>query len=345
MQPFGFSSPAECFVSFSGYVLALVVSRDFDKRGILYSQLRVMRRAWQLYILNAFSFLLILALSRTLFAETPGHLRDVSRLSAIDADPVGFVRRFLSFQDYVVFFEILRNYIFFIPLTPLFVLLFRVHRLLPLALSALVWLAHQLGMTPPGPFPTFNPYGWQLIFFMGCAVALIKPLTEWTFPRRGLQLSVALGILCVSLVVKLTVFHDYPAQDVPGALKVDMQILRVFHFCVFIWACMLVLPSSERLLQLKLVKYVVNVGQSSLECFCTANVLVFVCAQLLTHAPTSVAYYWLLVLGLMAGIIATAGAIKWMDQPAVLAKPEPRARSVGVAGPVVEAGAQGLSRP
>lgn len=320
MQPFGFSSPAECFVAFSGYVLALVVSRDFDKRGVLYTQMRVLRRAWKLYILNAFSFLLVLAISRDLFAITPGNLREITRLAAMDADPVGFVRRFLIFEDSVVFFEILRNYIFFIPLTPLFVLLFRVHRLLPLLLSLAVWLAHQMGWTPPGPFPTFNPYGWQLIFFIGCAVALIKPLSEWTFRRRGVQLTVALGLLFGSTVLKLTLFHDYPAQDVPGALKVDMQIVRVVHFCVFIWACMLVLPSSERLQQVKLIKHVVYVGQSSLECFCTANVLVFVGALLLTYAPTSVAYYWLLVGALMGGIITTAGLLKWIDQPATPAK-------------------------
>lgn len=310
MQPFGFSSPAEFFVFFSGYVLALVLGRNYDKVGFLLTQARTFDRAWSLYVLNVFTLAIIAGGALFLFQRSPA-LLSVSGIDRFLDDPANFFYRFMIFRTNFAFFEILRNYIFFIPLIAIFLRLARIHIAIPLGISFAVWALHQFGLTPQYRYVTFNPFAWQFIFFLGAGVALIRPLTEWRFPRRTLQIAVCLGILAAAFALKMTVFAGIQGQDIPFAGKTDVGVLRVLHFGVVLWLAMLITPSSEVLARSRIVMATVAVGQNSLECFCLTNVLVYFGADQLTRGTMTPLHYFAVLAVIVAAVLVGGHVFAW----------------------------------
>lgn len=307
---FGLSSPAEFFVFFSGYVMALVLSRHYDKIGFWLTQARTLDRAWSLYILNIFSFAIVAACSVFLF-DPGSKLYVVSGIGRLLADPAHFMLHAMTFQDNLAFFEILRNYIFFIPLVAIFLLLARINLLIPFGISLAVWLCHQFGLTPDLKYPTFNPLGWQFLFFLGSTIAVWKPLPQWRFPRRHIQIALCLGLLAGALAFRLVVYPQFHAELVPGANKVDVGPLRLIHAAIVLWAALLLLPSSQWLARFRLTRAVIGVGQNSLECFCLSNVLVYLGAHLMGYAPQSPALYWGIWIAIIGLELASGRLFAW----------------------------------
>lgn len=310
MQPFGFSSPAEFFVFFSGYVLALVLGRSYDKTGFWLIQARTFDRAWSLYVLNVFTLAIIAGSAIFLFSRAPA-LVDVSGIDRFLADPGRFFFRFMIFRTNFAFFEILRNYIFFIPLIAIFLKLARIHVAIPLGISFAIWAAHQFGLTPNYSYVTFNPFAWQFVFFLGAGVALIKPLTEWRFPRRGLQIAIWAALVLIAFAVKMTVFAGIQGESIPFAGKADVGVLRVLHFCLLLWGAMLITPSSQTLARSRIVMAVVAVGQNSLECFCLTNILVYYGADILSRNVQSVPHYFAVLFAIVALVLLGGRVFSW----------------------------------
>lgn len=306
----GLSSPAEFFVFFSGYVMALVLVRHAEKIGFWLTQARTLDRAWALYVLNVFSFAVVAACADFLFApHSP--LQSLTGIDRLSAEPTRFIRDFMTFRDNLAFFEILRNYIFFIPLIAGFLWLSRVSVWLPLALSVAVWLAHQSGLTVDLGYPTFNPFAWQLLFFLGATIAIWKPLPKWRFPRRRLQIAICLGLLTAALAIRVIAFPQVSAEEFPGANKTDVGPLRLIHAGLVLWAALLLLPSSEWLARFSLARAVIAVGQNSLECFCLSNVLVYLGAHVMGYAPQSPALYWAVLAVIVVAELAAARLVGW----------------------------------
>jgi len=310
MQPFGFSSPAEFFVFFSGYVLALVLGRNYEKVGFPLTQARTFDRAWSLYVLNVFTLAIIAGGAPFLFEHSPA-LLTTSGIDRFLEDPGNFFFRFMIFRTNFAFFEILRNYIFFIPLIAIFLRLARIHVAIPLGISFAVWALHQFGLTPAYRYVTFNPFAWQFIFFLGAGVALIRPLTAWRFPRRGLQIVLCLALLAAAFALKMSVFAGIQGQDIPFAEKTDVGVLRLLHFGLMLWLAMLVAPSSDVLARSRIVMATVAVGQNSLECFCLTNILVYFGADQLTRGSLSPLHYFAILAVIVAGVLIGGRVFAW----------------------------------
>ncbi|WP_380872500.1 membrane protein [Sphingomonas sp. DBB INV C78] len=306
----GLSSPAEFFVFFSGYVMALVLARHTEKIGFWLTQARTLDRAWSLYIFNVFSFAVVAACVGFLF-DPQSKLYAVSGVERLVENPARFMRDFMTFQDNLAFFEILRNYIFFIPLVAIFLWLARIRVWLPLLISFVVWLAHQTGLTTHLSYPTFNPFAWQFLFFLGATIAIWKPLPEWQFPRHNVQIAICLALLAGAFAFRLIVFPQFHAELVPGANKTDVGPLRLIHAALVLWAALLLLPSSQWLGRFRLTRAVIAVGQNSLECFCLSNVLVYLGAHLMGHAPQSMPLYWVVLTGLIGAELLAARLFGW----------------------------------
>lgn len=310
IQPFGFSSPAEFFVFFSGYILALVLGRSFAKSGFWLTQARTVHRAWTLYVLNVFTLAIIAGSAVFLFSRAPV-LVEVSGIDRFLGDPARFFFKFLTFRANFAFFEILRNYIFFIPLIAIYLRLSRIHVAIPLGVSFAVWVAHQFSLIPGYPYVTFNPFAWQFIFFLGASIAQIKPLTEWRFPRRGLQIAIFAGLVLLAFAVKMTVFAGIQGEDIPFAEKTDVGPMRIVHFLLLLWGALLLTPASPVLARSKLAMAVVAVGQNSLECFCLTNVLVYFGADLLTRDVQSVPHYFAILLAIITLVLLGGRVFAW----------------------------------
>ena len=306
----GLSSPAEFFVFFSGYVMALVLARRAGRIGFWLTQARALDRAWSLYLLNVFSFAVVAACASFLFLPA-SPLYELTGIGRLVADPTRFIRDFMTFRDNLAFFEILRNYILFIPLIAGFLWLSRIRLWLPLSLSLAVWLAHQAGLTFDLGYPTFDPFAWQLLFFLGATIAIWKPLPQWRFPHRRLQIAICLSLLAGVFAVRMLAFPEIPGELFPGASKTDIGPLRVIHAGLVLWAALLLLPSSQWLGRFAAGRAMIAVGQNSLECFCLSNVLVYLGAHVMGHAPQSVALYWATLSAIVLSELLAARLFGW----------------------------------
>jgi hypothetical protein len=321
IQPFGFSSPAEFFVFFSGYVMALVLARQYDASGFFLTFARLLDRSWSLYILNIFTLAVAIALSSALFARSPA-LQDISGISHFTSDPVGFIMRFLVFRDKLMFFEILRNYIFFLPLIAPFLWLAKRNVYLPIGISGAVWLADQIILWRYIPYGTFNPLAWQLVFFLGATFAIVRPLTGWTFPLRRRQIVICISLLFLAFLARVTLFSHIANEAVPFAQKRDVGPLRLMHFGLLMWTSMLLVPVSQTLERSRLVRGIIKVGQNSLECFCMSSLLAYSGAGVVSMAPKSVLLYWAVVLSILALLLLGAQTASWFkSEPWTMKRP------------------------
>lgn len=322
-QPFGFSSPAEFFVFFSGYVMSLVINRAGPGQFWI-SVVRCIKRAWELYVLNIFTMMFVISIAAWLFVFAP-KLHLASGLDNVQNQGLGYLWRAFTFQTAPAFFEILRNYIYFIPLTPLMVLMARRAPWLLIAVSVAIWGSQLVVPEWRTQYVTFNPFSWQIIYVFGALVAVRRPLTEWTFPRRGLLLALIGAFLGAAMIAKIlgAIYHF----DVPLTLKADVEPLRLVHFGVMLLACMMLVPSNETLSRFRLTSWFTAVGKNSLECFCLANVVIYLGAALFSRLGLNLLWYAVLQTAVIASVVGAGTFFEWI-------KAEPwRKPAVPKAGP------------
>lgn len=313
-QALGFTSPAEFFVFFSGYVMTLTTARTFRERGAQWSFLQCGVRSWQLFVLNLFTMTIILAISPFLF-NGEEKLIGAARMSGLFDGGIEGLWRYITFYDEIGFFEILRNYIIFIPLTPLFIFLGRRYPEIPLVICVALWAVAQLSGERYFAVRSFDPISWQLIYFLGAYFAMRSPLSTWKSRNRAVELGVLGGLLLIAFAVKLYYSATYGfGFDVPFTGKLEVQPLRLLHFLVLLRFLMLALPSSEWISNWLPFKAIKVVGQNSLEAFCLANVLVYLTTQLYIMSGKSVPSYFILLILMFAMITLGAQLFGWVKK-------------------------------
>src|SRR5688500_2822935 len=138
----GWSSAAEFFVFFSGYLVGLVYVRTLDARGPALLQARALHRAWEIYAANALTLLVVVLL---LYATPLGGsgLTASAFFDRLTDGAHGWVA-FLTLQQAPMFFEILQLYVVLLIVAPAFLLLARRHVGLAFALSLAIWVVVQV---------------------------------------------------------------------------------------------------------------------------------------------------------------------------------------------------------
>ncbi|HVF18574.1 MAG TPA: OpgC domain-containing protein [Steroidobacteraceae bacterium] len=287
----GWSSAAEFFVFFSGYLIGLVYSSTLEARGPAMLQARAIHRSWQIYAANVLTALVVLLL---LYATPIGstQLVDSANFSRLLAgDGSGWVS-FLTLQQAPMFFEILQLYVLLILIAPVVLLIARANVLVALAGSIAVWLAVQVnpGITISGW--TFNPFAWQLVFVLGMLFSTTRAFEkiEAAVPRATLLVSCA-AFICVAGLIKVIdkggIALPLLGQiDVPGIDKQTLGPLRLTHFMLSVVLIMQLLPRSGRHLASLPARSVAGIGQYSLECFCMSTILVYTCSGLLVSTAS-----------------------------------------------------------
>ncbi len=219
------------------------------------------------------------------------------------------------------YFDILPMYLVLLALIPVMVALERVDPRLPLGLALLLWLPAQFGLTnlPAEPWSErpwfFDPFGWQLLFFLGFAIrrGTLRP------PRRRPWLVAAAVVVVVAAVpfswyriLEVSPFFaDAAASLLPLTKKTDFGALRLLHFLAIAWLAWAFIPPTSRLLGSRAAGVVRRVGQQSLAVFVAGMVLAQGLGILLDHvgrSATTTALVNALGLGLL---IAVAYAVSW----------------------------------
>lgn len=224
---FGFSDATETFVFCSGFASALAFGATFTDRGWAMGAARIAHRVWQVYWAHVGVFLVTVAMLAAIDAWGLG-----ARAHAYVAEPyvVPFFERtgealvgLLTLRYVPGLFDILPMYLVILAMVPAVMALHRIGGGPAVAAAVLAtWLAatlagfaHRAGADPAGwaapfaplnlpatPWGTstwfFNPFGWQLVFFIGFGFGM-----GWLRPppasRRLVLLALAVVVLSLPL--------------------------------------------------------------------------------------------------------------------------------------------------
>jgi hypothetical protein len=198
----------------------------------------------------------------------------------------------------------------------------RVHATLPFALAlvlyASVWLfGINLSGNPWTGFGWFfNPFAWQLIFFLGFAIGMgwIKP------PSLGQRKLVIASALFVALAIPLSFWaflNQFPALQAAhdmllgGVEKTDLHPLRIVHFlCVAYLVLSLVAAWAIRF-ESAVSRHIIKVGQQSLASFLLSLVVARIAGVAFSMGATDIVGAALVnVIGLGL-IVAGAHLVGW----------------------------------
>ncbi|KQP17922.1 hypothetical protein ASF43_08640 [Pseudorhodoferax sp. Leaf267] len=282
----GWSSAAEFFVFFSGYVIGLVYIRTLNQKGLLLLGARAFHRAWQLYCFNIITWVISALAVGVLFDA------DLQILSATQFDRAqqtnGFdaLANFALLQDGPAFFDILQLYMVLLLATPLLLYICRWNVVALLGVSLALWGLSQIKpdwtIYRSGNYWGFNPLSWQLIFCFGLVAARIK-LFDWLKSKAKWALIIGTGIpLGIIFVLKALAilgwsgFHEEAFFGILG--KQHLGILRIVHFLLSLVFLFSILPRDGAIESWWLGRETARVGRFSLETFCFSTVICYITA-------------------------------------------------------------------
>jgi hypothetical protein len=192
---------------------------------------------------------------------------------------------------------------------------------LTLLCSMAVYLAARhfgwnLAASPSGLW-YFNPFTWQLLFFLGAWTALGGAQAMQSIIRTRTAFWLAIAYLVFALVATVAIQTPDLGNLLPHWIlqpfdpndKTNLAPYRVLHLMALALVVTRFLPAKSPILQWRALKPLIKCGQNSLQVFCAGIVLSF-CAhaaielslnaiwvQLVAGAGgvalmTAVAYYW-----------------------------------------------------
>lgn len=321
---FGFSSGAELFVFCSGFASALAFGAVFGQRGFRLGTARVLLRIWQVYWAHIGLCVATFALGFALDRLLPDRGYAGGFAGPLMADPGGAVLGLVGLAWVPPFLDILPMYLVVLALMPTMMAARRLHPALPFILAAALYAAvWTTGLNLPGdPWSGggwfFNPFAWQLVFYLGFAFAA-GWLPAPRLRRPGL-VAAASAIVAVSVPVTFWgLTESVPALGEAHRWllgpdeKTALHPLRLVHFLATAYlALSLVEPWRDKLHQ-GVGGLLVMVGRQSLAAFLGSMLLARLASVALDlWGREAAAALVVNVLGLagVAAVAATAGFFK-----------------------------------
>lgn len=280
----------EAFVLLAGYAAGIAYGKLMDRQGWLHAASRVVGRAGALYVAHIFLFVVFTAqVGLSAAALDQVAYLDELHLDPFRDDPYGALLHALLLTYQPSFLNILPLYIVLLLLFAAALRLLRRPWWL-LGASATLWAAARgLGLEPPswgGDGWFFNPFAWQLLFFLGCAIGYVPPggaavRLPW---RRDLGM-LAVAILAAGAVAVVVMFRfwaeaerDFPPALVGFLAGIDKTGLHPVRLAAVIAATYLfahLVPASAPLLRARWASPLVLIGQRALPVFCAGIALSF----------------------------------------------------------------------
>ncbi len=273
---YGWSDAADMFVFMSGFAAAIAYGGTFLRAGWFLGTARVAFRCWQLYWAQICLFMAIAGFS--VWAD-----------QTFEQDYIGALNLYRFFEDteqalldmmllsYVPnYFDILPMYMVILAMVPLVMLLARVHPLLPICVSFILWLCNLIfefellaDRSIDRPW-FFNPFAWQFIFFTGYSLA-----RGWIqVPIENRQIFwAAMTVIGLGAAMKTPwIYESHPWLEALSialfnmAGKTNYEPLRYLHFIAGAFVVVHLLLYREEILP-KYFSWVMKCGQQSLAVF------------------------------------------------------------------------------
>lgn len=315
---YGFSDAADLFVFISGYTAALVCGRTMLERGFVPAAIRLLSRAWQLYVAHVLLFVTYVAaigyIART---YEHSHLLDEFNVAQVIKNPLATLAHGLTLGFKPLNLDVLPLYIVLMAAFPpvLWVMTRRPDRTLAVSL-VLYFASRHFGWNLPS-FPSgvwyFNPFAWQLLFTLGAWAALGGAARCRSLIESNVALVLGLTYLALALVLTMAGRFDQFAHLLPDWLvlavnpndKTNLAPYRVIHLVVLAVLAVRILPADWRGFDSPFAKPLMACGQRSLEVFCTGIFLSVAGHILLEIEPDSFAFQMLVSaagIGVMTGV-------------------------------------------
>jgi hypothetical protein len=287
---FGFSDATEIFVFCSGVASALAFGRLFESAGWRLGTARILHRVWQVYWAHLGVFVAVVALLAAADLELGGgHLRYGLNLGPFLDDPARMLLGYATLTYVPNYFDILPMYLVILALIPLVMAAARLGRGAAAALVGVLYLlayAHLLDL-PAEPWSGrvwfFNPFSWQLLFFLGFAFGrgwLVPPgydrrlmLAALAVVAAALPFSCQYGWSCFAAWGAVTWFGEVHRELAPVIDKTHLAPLRVLHFLALAYLAFTLAGEGGRRLQGSLAPAVQLIGRQTLAVFLAGLVL------------------------------------------------------------------------
>ena len=236
LSNFAVFDAAELFVLLSGFLVGMVWVKVEARHGRWTVQKRFLKRAVQVWLALIIGAVLLALFSSLLFALHMNHTAVWFQYSRwIFEHPIGYLATVGLMWMQPNLMDVLALYVLLIATAPVTVPFLLRYPLAALTVSAAIWFfAEPLNALVPNQRPVpgllFNPFGWQLLFFVGVAMGAFRSqimpvLLRW----RGLITLASVGILLFSLAIVTAWKIGEPAKQVT-------QFLRIFHGPIDKWS-------------------------------------------------------------------------------------------------------------
>ena len=332
IKNYGFSDAADLFVFISGYTAAFVFGRVMIERGYLASAARLIKRALQLYAAHIIVVVVYIAViaSVSYSLHDPNDL-GVFNVAAFISKPLWEFFQTLALRYRPVNLDVLPLYI--LPLgtfAPALWLMVRKPTLILICSIAVYLAGRHFGLNLSASRSAvwyFNPFAWQLLFFLGAWVALggAQPVQSIVRSRTVFRLAVA--YLVFALVVTTAINASQLQLPHLGNLlpswmlapfdpndKTNLAPYRIAHLIALAIVATRLLPADSRILKWRSLAPPIKCGQNSLPVFCTGIVLSF-CAH--AAIEKSLNSLWVQIVAGVVGVVlmtAVAYYLVWLRQ-------------------------------
>jgi hypothetical protein len=291
VKNYGFSDAADLFVFISGYTAALVFGRVMIERGYAAAASRLAKRAFELYTAHIIVVVIYIAVIACVSREfhDPDDLNQFN-IAVFISKPLWQFSQTLALGYKPVNLDVLPLYILLLgAFAPALWLMVRKPTLTLAGSLVLYFAARHFGWNLPAS-PSglwyFNPFAWQLLFFLGAWMALGGAKAIQSIIRTRAAFWLAIAYIIVAFVATIAI----RAPDLGGLIphwmlepfdpndKTNLAPYRVVHLIALAVVVTRLLPGDSPILQWRSLVPLIQCGRNSLPVFCLGIVLSF-CAQ------------------------------------------------------------------
>jgi hypothetical protein len=324
---YGFSDAADLFVFISGYTAAFVFGRVMIERGHAAAASRLVKRAFELYAAH----IVVVVIYIGIIASVSRELHDPDDLNQFNiavfiSKPLWQFSQTLALRYKPVNLDVLPLYILLLgAFAPALWLMVRKPNW-TLAGSLVLYVAARhfgwnLPASPSGLW-YFNPFTWQLLFFLGAWIALGGSSAIQLIIRTRAAFWLAIAYIIFAFVVTIAI----RAPDLGGLIphwmlepfdpndKTNLAPYRVVHLIALAVVVTRFLPVDSPILQWRSLAPLIQCGQHSLPVFCLGIVLSF-CAHAAIELSLNSLWVQIFV-GAIGILLMTASAyyLTWFRQ-------------------------------
>jgi hypothetical protein len=319
---YGFSDAADLFVFISGYTAACVFGRIMIERGCVAAASKLLKRASKLYAAHIVVLVVYIAVIGCVSRE----LRDPDDLNQFNTSvfmskPLWEFIQALILRYKPVNLDVLPLYILLLAtFAPTLWLMVRKPTLV-LAGSMVVYLAGRhfgwnLAASPSGIW-YFNPFAWQLLFFLGAWTALGGAQAIQSIIRTKAVFCLAITYIVFAFVVTLgthapdlgNLLPDWILAPFDPNDKTNLAPYRVVHLIALVVVVTRFLAADSPILQWRSLAPLIKCGQHSLEVFCIGIVLSFCAHAAIETSQNSLSVQ--ILVGAAGVLLMTASAYYW----------------------------------